>query len=85
MAIVLYFTLFASRISYLQMKKLLLVVDIAVNGLWAFMWFVAFIYTADQWRKADRTYIVSSVTNCANSGVAFSFFSTLLWVSLLHC
>ena len=71
------------NISYLQMKKLLLVIDIAVNGLWSFMWFVTFIYTADQWRKTNRNGFSTSSTNCANSGVAFSFFSILLWVSLL--
>ncbi|KAL5473564.1 hypothetical protein EMCRGX_G028057 [Ephydatia muelleri] len=64
------------------MKKLLLVVDIAVNGLWAFMWFVAFIYTADQWRKTG-SISDTSITNCANSGVAFSFFSTLLWIAIV--
>ena len=66
----------------ITMKKLLLVIDIAVNGLWSFMWFVTFIYTADQWRKTNNRFSTSS-TNCANSGVAFSFFSILLWIAIV--
>ena len=56
--------------------------DIAVSGLWEFMWFVAFCFTADQLRKRNGPALSTPARNCANSGVAFSFFSLFAWVSL---
>ena len=65
-----------------QVKKVILIVDAAANGLWGFMWFVAFVYLADQWRKTEgKDNFSTSTYNCANSGVAFSFFSIFIWVS----
>ncbi len=59
-----------------------IIVDIAVNGFWAFMWFVTFCFTADQNRKTpDKELFSTSERNCANAGVAFSFFAIILWVS----
>ena len=61
---------------------MILIVDAAANGLWGFMWFVAFVYLADQWRKTEgKDNLSTSTYNCANSGVAFSFFSVFIWVS----
>ena len=54
----------------------------AVTGLWAFFWFVSFCYTADQRRKSNLR-LSSSVRNCMNSTIAFSFFSIFLWVRAL--
>ena len=67
---------------HVQVKKVVIIVDAAANGLWAFLWFVAFAYLADQWRRTDKTdFVISTpVTNCARSGVAFSFFSIFIWV-----
>lgn len=43
------------------------------------MWFVNFCFTTDQRR---RTRILdTAVANCANAGIAFSFFSLFVWVS----
>ena len=66
---------------YIQVKQVMVIVDAVTSGLWGFMWFVAFVYSADQWRKADfKSNLSSSTVNCANSGVAFSFFSIFVWV-----
>ena len=55
--------------------------DAAANGLWTFMWFVAFVYLADQWRKTPyKDNFPPANRNCANSGVAFSFFCMFIWV-----
>lgn len=62
----------------LQMKKVILLVDIVANAFWGFMWFVCFCFTANQLRQTG----IPAVQNCANSGVAFSFFSVLAWVSV---
>ena len=57
----------------------LIVVDMAVNSFWGFMWFVNFCYTADQRRRV--TIFDTAARNSANAGIAFSFFSIILWVS----
>ena len=69
-----------------QVKKVILLVDAVTNGLWAFMWFVCFCFTANQLasNSGNLKIIVDgipSIINCARSGVAFSFFSILIWVS----
>ncbi|CAI8020783.1 Synaptogyrin-1 [Geodia barretti] len=61
-----------------MVKKVILVVDAVANGLWTFMWFVAFVYLTDQWRKTSVKD--ASSRNCGNSGVAFSFFCMFIWV-----
>ena len=70
-----------------QIKKILIFGDIAVNGFWAFMWFVTFCYTADQLRRntISRSLITTGEQKCLNSTVAFSFFSIILWVSVCVC
>ena len=70
------------RLFPLQLKMLIIGVDIAVNAFWAFMWFVNFCYTADQRRRTNGDIIErTAIKNCANAGIAFSFFSIILWVS----
>ena len=63
-------------------KKVLIIADIVVSGVWAFMWFAVFCFTADQRGKGDYSTVDLSIVNCMNSIVVFSFFSILLWVSL---
>ena len=66
----------------------MLVADGATNGMCALLWFVAFVFISDQWRKTDTVGMVvpASVNNCANAGVAFSFLCSVLWVSfVLNC
>ena len=66
----------------LQLKMIIIGVDIAVNALWAFMWFVNFSYTTDQ-RRRGFISTDGAIRNCANAGIAFSFFSIILWVSFV--
>ncbi len=66
----------------LQIKKVIVLVDIVANAFWGFMWFVCFCFTADQLRQSGNLITTSAERNCANSGVAFSFFSVLAWVSV---
>ena len=64
-----------------QLKKVLIIVDMAVNGLWLFLWFVAFCFIADQLRKTvygNNTLV--AVQTCMGATVAFSLFSVILWV-----
>ena len=66
----------------IQVKKVIVVVDAITNGMWAIMWLVAFIYLANEWRKTSfKNNLPSSRSNCANSGLAFSFFAIFIWVS----
>ena len=77
-----------SFLSAMQLKKVIILVDTGINGLWAFMWFVAFVYTADEWRKTSsdrRNSLGSKTINCGNSGVVFSFFCVFIWVRMLIC
>ncbi len=62
---------------------MILIVDAATNGLWAFMWFVAFVYATDKWRTTDgKSNISDASANCARAAIAFSFFCILIWVSI---
>ena len=66
---------------FLQVKKVILLVDAVTNGIWAFMWFVCFCYTADQLRNNVIQNLPTGAYNCAGAGIAFSFFCILIWVS----
>lgn len=55
--------------------------DAVTNGIWAFMWFVCFCYTADQLRN-NVIPLPTGAYNCAGAGIAFSFFCILIWVSV---
>ena len=67
--------------SFMQVKKVIIVVDATTNGIWAFMWFVAFCFAADQWRRQDhKSFFTDAATNCARAGIAFAFFCFLIWV-----
>jgi len=63
-------------------KKVILLVDAVTNGIWAFMWFVCFCYTADQMRN-NRLTLTGGALGCANAGIAFSFFCILLWIAIV--
>lgn len=62
----------------MQWKVAMAVVDVAVFWLLAIVWFVTFCYIADQNRKTPFSFV--STRNCANTGVAFSFFSVMVSV-----
>lgn len=72
------------NISSVQYRKYVVLADLAISGLWTFLWFVGFCYMADAWRRTD----VRDITIYAPSGyghdniraaIAFSFFSILSW------
>ena len=62
-----------------QVKKVIVVVDAITNGFWGFMWFVCFCFTANERRLTN--ILNTPIRNCANSGVAFSFFNIFVFVS----
>ena len=64
-----------------QFSRVVAIVETVSSSLWAFMWFVAFVFTAHQLRITDSSFLNGNpVAHCARAAVAFSFFSTLLWV-----
>lgn len=66
-----------------KVKLALNLADAIICGFWGFMWFVCFCFTADQRRKVvSHEAIGDSAIDCANAGIAFSFFSIIVWVNL---
>eukprot|EP00042_Codosiga_hollandica_P043773 m.420692 g.420692 ORF g.420692 m.420692 type:complete len:186 (+) comp56639_c0_seq1:49-606(+) len=66
-------------------NKVVVIIDLIVSALLALLGLVAFGYLADQWRKTDSTYksIMSTLNaDAARAGIAFYFFSFLLWLTL---
>ena len=63
-----------------QVKLALCLGDAIIAGFWGFMWFVCFCFTAD--KKSSSNVLNSAALNCVNSGIAFSFFSILVWVGV---
>ena len=64
-------------------KKVIIAVDVMANGVCALVWFVAFVYITIEWSKVTKSGIATSNFNCANSGVAFSFFSVFIWAAIV--
>ena len=57
------------------------------KGLWMFLWFVAFCFMTDKWRKSEdgAPYIHphGKGTNGIQAAIVFSFFSIFSWVMMI--
>lgn len=66
--------------SLMHLRKKLLIVDIGLSALITFFWFIAFCWTANAWRLTpDHSDIPAGNRNAAQTGIAFAFFSILVW------
>ena len=51
-------------------------------AFWAFLWFVAFCFLANQWQVSEpKDNPLNEGTDAARAAIAFSFFSIFTWVS----
>ena len=57
-----------------------ILVDLSASGILAFLGFVAFCYLADFWRQTDTSSFPTINQDAAQAGIAFYFFSFILWV-----
>ncbi|XP_062605601.1 synaptogyrin-2-like [Saccostrea cucullata] len=72
------------NISSVQYRKYVVLADMAISGLWTFLWFVGFCYMTDAWRKSDsnnHSYVAphDHGKNNIQAAIAFSFFSIITW------
>ncbi|XP_067934689.1 synaptogyrin-2-like [Watersipora subatra] len=67
-----------SQISNVKVRKYVVMADIAVSGLWCFLWFVGFIYLTSQWSKTPQSQVLSGRDNL-QAALAFMFFSIPTW------
>ncbi|KAL5473561.1 hypothetical protein EMCRGX_G028054 [Ephydatia muelleri] len=68
---------------YTKFNRVVAIMETVSSSVWAFMWFVAFVFTAHQLRITDPVFLSGNpVAHCARAVVAFSFFSTLLWIGM---
>lgn len=75
---------FIDRLIDLNMKKRIIIIDLAFTALWALLWFIGFCYMTNRWAITEKTlfqFIPGIVTN-VNSALAFTFFSVITWVRL---
>ncbi|XP_077195577.1 synaptogyrin-1 isoform X2 [Paroedura picta] len=71
------------QISSVKDRKKVVLSDIGVSGLWAFLWFVSFCFLADQWRVSKpEDNPMNEGTDAARAAIAFSFFSIFTWSTL---
>jgi len=59
---------------------------LGVSGLWCFLWFIGFCYMTNQWAKTPaitKSHIFATARNDVQAALAFSFFSTISWVSYM--
>nr|XP_056702368.1 synaptogyrin-1 isoform X1 [Euleptes europaea] len=69
------------QISSVKDRKKVVLSDVGVSGLWAFLWFVSFCFLADQWRVSKpEDNPMNEGTDAARAAIAFSFFSIFTWV-----
>lgn len=74
------------NLSSVQHRKYAVLADLAISGLWTFLWFVGFCYMTDAWRRSDSKamYIHPHGQGKDNiqAAIAFSFFSIFSWGGL---
>ncbi|XP_072839045.1 synaptogyrin-3 [Pogona vitticeps] len=74
--------LYFQQISSVKDRKRVVLLDLGFSGFWSFLWFVAFCFLADQWRRTPASREASQGGDAARAAVAFSFFSIISWVAL---
>lgn len=79
------FLVIDSQFAYItntDMRKQIVMGDMAFSGLWTFLWFVGFCFLADQWRRTEDIGMTAYQSNHARASIAFSFFSMFSWATL---
>eukprot|EP00794_Sanderia_malayensis_P009175 gene9175-10149_t len=71
-----------NNFSNAETRRHLVIGDLVFSGFWCFMWFVAFCYLADTWRKTHSSSFRQTHIDHARSSIAFSFFSIITWGGL---
>ena len=69
--------------SNIKTRRRIVVADMIFSSLWTSFWFINFCYLANSWRKTDDDVKEKADSNKIQAAIAFSFFSTLLWVSYI--
>ncbi|XP_043296039.1 synaptogyrin-1 isoform X3 [Cervus canadensis] len=68
------------QISSVKDRKKAVLSDIGVSAFWAFLWFVAFCFLANQWQVSEpKDSPLNEGTDAARAAIAFSFFSIFTW------
>ncbi|XP_053550465.1 synaptogyrin-3 isoform X3 [Bombina bombina] len=67
------------QISSVKDRKKAVLLDMGFSGFWAFLWFVAFCYLANQWQRTPNVPQVNQAADAARAAIAFSFFSIITW------
>ncbi|XP_053550466.1 synaptogyrin-3 isoform X4 [Bombina bombina] len=73
------------QISSVKDRKKAVLLDMGFSGFWAFLWFVAFCYLANQWQRTPNVPQVNQAADAARAAIAFSFFSIITWAYLPLC
>lgn len=69
---------FFEQMSSIKTRKHYVIFDMAFSGLWAFFYFVAFIYMANSWRKTDDKFNYDKANIIG--AIVFAFLSILTWL-----
>ncbi|BFZ17995.1 hypothetical protein BsWGS_21034 [Bradybaena similaris] len=71
---------FFENLSSVQHRRYAVLADLAISGLWTFLWFVGFCYMTDAWRRTEKD--PHHGRDNVQAAIAFSFFSIFTWGGL---
>ena len=71
---------FFEQMSSIKTRKHYVIFDMAFSGLWAFFYFVTFIYMCVTWSQTEIRFNFAS-SNIIGA-IIFAFFSVFAWVNL---
>jgi hypothetical protein len=65
------------------LRRRIVIADFVFSSLWASFWFINFCYITNSWNKTQDMIKEKADSDKVQTTIAFSFFSTLLWVIFL--
>ncbi|TSK77073.1 Synaptogyrin-1 [Bagarius yarrelli] len=68
------------QISGVKDRKKVVLADISISAVWAFLWFVGFCFLANQWQVTNPDdNLLNEGADAARAAITFSFFSIFTW------
>jgi len=71
-----------NNISTLQLRKQVVIGDLALSGAGAFLWFITFCALASKWASELPPDVIGYSKSQPQAAIAFSFFSVFVWGGL---
>ncbi|CAH8655106.1 unnamed protein product [Heterobilharzia americana] len=72
------------NVSNVDTRLIIVKLDAALSGLWTFLWFTSFCLLCNRWQNTTQDFMSQNAVSSdgPRSAIAFTFFSTLIWMIL---